>query len=234
MTIKVLSAGAAKGLVGDLQAQFTAATGQQIEGTFSAVGAIREKFLAGEACDVLVLTAAQLAELAGQGLVVAETCAPIGLVRTGLGVPAGKPRPDVSTQAALAAAIRASRGIYMPDPERATAGIHFARVLQQLGVYEAAKPYLRPFPNGATAMRHMTEATEENAIGCTQITEIKYTPGLQLLGPLPEGCDLSTVYSAAVSAKAADPAAARRLAVLLTGAESRSLRSDSGFELQPD
>ena len=43
MDLNILSAGASKGLVESLQAQFRAETGVGIHGTFGAVGAIKEK-----------------------------------------------------------------------------------------------------------------------------------------------------------------------------------------------
>jgi molybdate transport system substrate-binding protein len=124
----------------------------------------------------------------------------------------------------------ASRGIYVPDTEASTAGIHVMRVLRDLGIEQAVRPFLRPFANGAIAMRHLAEAQEQNAIGCTQITEIKYSPGLTLVGPLPEAQGLGTVYAAAVAARSAQPSLARAFAGLLTGAATSDLRIASGFE----
>ena len=54
------------------------------------------------------------------------------------------------------------------------------------------------FANGATAMRELAGAGDAGAIGCTQATEIRYTPGLALVGALPAPFALATVYSAAV------------------------------------
>ncbi|MFM7704069.1 MAG: ABC transporter substrate-binding protein, partial [Rubrivivax sp.] len=67
-------------------------------------------------------------------------------------------------------------------------------------------------------------------IGCTQITEILYTPGVELVAPLPLRFELATVYTAAVSARAADVQTAERFVALLAGAESAGLRGQSGFE----
>ena len=62
------------------------------------------------------------------------------------------------------------------------------------------------------------------------MTEILYTPGLALVGPLPPEHDLSTVYAAAVSTGAAMPDEAHALVALLTGAAMAGLRQRSGFE----
>src|SRR5581483_4897753 len=115
-------------------------------------------------------------------------------------------------------------------PKLATAGIHFAGVLDRLGIARALGPRLRPFPNGATAMRELAAAGSAHPIGCTQITEILATPGVALVGPLPEDLGLATVYPSGVAARAALPDAARRLAALLAGDAAGRLRRRLGFE----
>ena len=230
VNLDVLSAGAAQGLVAALEDDFGAATGAGVAGTFGAVGAIRAKLVAGEPCDVVILTAAQIAELEREDRVVAGTTAPLGRVRTGVAVRAGEPLPDIADGAALREALLAASGICFPDPLLATAGIHFIKVLTQLGIRDAVEPRLRPYPNGATAMRELARATEPGLIGCTQITEIRYTPGVVLVGPLPAGFELATVYTAAVCSAAREPALARRLVALLAGPAARAQREDAGFE----
>ena len=225
MALRVLSAGAAKGLVGDLREEFTARTGVTLGGWFSAVGAVRERFEAGEACDVLILAARQLDELGGR----VRGATPIGAVHTAVAVPAGHPRPDVSTGAAFAAAVRAASAVFLPDPFKSTAGVHVRSVLERLGIAEEAAGKLRAFSNGETAMRTLAQEAPAGAIGATQVTEILYTPGIELVAPLPPDYGLSTVYAAAASAQAALPDAAAELLALLTGPHSAELRRRSGF-----
>jgi molybdate transport system substrate-binding protein len=50
-----------------------------------------------------------------------------------------------------------------------------------------------------------------------------------LSGSLPPGCELSTVYTAAVTTGAANPSGAQDLIDLLTGIEQRDLRERAGF-----
>ena len=84
--LHLLSAGAAQGLVEALAPQFLAQTGIALRSTFGAVGAIREKLLAGDRCDALILTEAMIDQLVATGHVVAGTQAALGRVRTGIGV----------------------------------------------------------------------------------------------------------------------------------------------------
>ena len=227
--VNILCAGAVQGIVKALQARFERETGATLQMRFGAVGAMREALLAGEPCDVMIVTDAMVVALQTAGSLGLATRAPLGRVRTGVAVRSGAPLPLIASPAQLKAALQAASAIYFPDPQRATAGIHFASVLVQLGIADELAARLRTFPNGATAMRELA-ASDPGAIGCTQITEILYTPGIALVGPLPDAFELATVYTAAVSARAAQPALAQRFIDLLGGPASRALRLEGGFE----
>lgn len=230
MILDLLSAGAAQGLVRALLTRFNVETGAEVRGLYSAVGEIRERFLAGDPCDVLVLTLPMLEALGNEGRIDKASVRAIGRVRTGVAVRAGEPAPPIDDAAALRAALLAADGIYVPDTERSTAGRHFVRVLESLGIADDVAPALRPFPNGATAMRELARSPGPDLLGCTQVTEIRYTEGVELVGLLPPEFELSTVYAAAVSAGTKDPTLAERLVALLTGAASQSVRIGGGFE----
>lgn len=230
MDLNVLSAGASKGLVESLRAKFSAETGVDLHGIFGAVGAIKERALAGEPCDVIILTAAMIDELARFGRVFPETVAPLGRVRTAIAVRERDAIPDISSGDALRKVVLAAATVYVPDAERSTAGIHFVKVLHALGIYETVEPRLRSFPSGAIAMRELALSSELPAIGCTQVTEIKYTPGVALVGPLPAEFELATAYSVGVFFKARQPELARRFTKLLSGATAFELRLGGGFE----
>lgn len=219
-----VSAGAAQGLVGAL----ARAAGIEVAGSFGAVGAMLEIFESGAPCDVVILTRAQVDALARKQAVVADTVSDLGPVATSIAVRAGDASPDVSSGEGLRAALLAADAIYFPDPAKATAGIHFAQVLDRLGIRADVSARERTFPNGATAMRNLAQAPGR-PIGCTQATEILATPGVRLVAPLPKGLDLETVYTAAVSARARDAAGARAFVERLSGRASREARRGAGF-----
>jgi molybdate transport system substrate-binding protein len=231
MTLHLLSAGAAQGLARAIEARFAQEHGVVLSAQFGAVGAIKQAFDAGEPCDVLVLTAAMIDALTAAGALRGDTRAALGRVRTGIAVREGSAAPDVSTPDALRAALLAADAIYFPDAERSTAGIHFAKVMRELGVADALRDRLRPFPNGATAMRELAAATSAHPIGCTQHTEILYTPGVRLVAPLPARFELATVYSAAVTARSTQPEVAAAFVAAMAGDEASALRAAGGFEL---
>lgn len=231
MTIlHLLSGGAAQGLVTQLEERFEAQYQVSIDACFGSVGMMRDNLLAGTPCDVLILTEALIAHLMASGEVVPGSARTLGVVKTGIAVKDGEDLPDVDSPAALKATLRAARGLYFPDPTKATAGIHVMNILRQLGLDAELADRLRVFPNGATAMRAMADSSEPGLIGCTQISEIIYTPGVMLVAPLPKALELATTYTAAVCAKATQPQAARDLISLLASPEAASARQLCGFE----
>ncbi len=207
-TLRLLSGGAAQGLVEAVRPAFEAETGCRIDGTFGAVGVMRDLVLAGDPADLLILSRALVDELAEGGHLLNSSIADVAKVETSVAVRAGDPRPPLGDAWALRSALLAADAIHFPDPRQATAGIHFAKVMQKLGIEGEVAGRLRTAPNGATAMRELAASKASRPIGCTQATEIRATPGLTLAGPLPPGCDLTTVYTAAVTARAASPSQA--------------------------
>ena len=80
-------------------------------------------------------------------------------------------------------------------------------------------------------MHALAHSSGSMPIGCTQVTEIKYTEGVTLVGPLPTEFELATVYSIAVCSAAQQPAVARRFAGWLGGADASEARGKAGFEV---
>jgi molybdate transport system substrate-binding protein len=199
MALRILAGGAAQSLVE------RAKHGFEIDGTFSAVGAMRDKLLAGEPADIVILSRALVDGLAQSGHVVAGTIVDVARVATAVAVRQDDPLPGIGDKAGLAAALSAADEIHFPDPALATAGIHFARVMRDIGVWDRVQDRLKLAPNGNTAMRALAASKARRPIGCTQETEIRATPGIVLAGPLPPGCDLTTVYTAAITSTAQAP-----------------------------
>ena len=228
-TLHILSGGAAQGLVSRLQPAFEAKHDCKLTGSFGAVGMMKDKLLGGAPCDLLILTQALIQDLGTQGRAEASSARPLGLVKTGLALKEGRPGVTVRSAEDLKALLASAPAIYFPDPAKATAGIHFMKVLQALGLAgDAGK--LRMYPNGATAMGELAKAAEPDAVGCTQVTEILITKGVHLTGLLPPPHELATTYTAAVSGTVQEPELARALIEALTAPEAAQVRRECGFE----
>ena len=227
--LNILSGGATQGLVGSLAAKFKALTGLDIEGEFGAVGAMADKLRQGMPTDIIILTTALVAKLADEKLVVPASIMDVGLVETALAVRSADERVEATDASALRAVFLAADAIYVPDTKASTAGIHVAKVLEQLGISGQVGARLNIYPNGATAMRHLAASDASKPIGCTQSTEIISTKGVMLSGSLPKGYDLATMYTAAGTTTAAHAREAQALIDLLIGADQQELRIAAGF-----
>jgi molybdate transport system substrate-binding protein len=228
-SLNILSGGAAQGLVATLVADFKARTGFAIAGEFGAVGMMADRLRQGTSADLIILTAALVATLAREKLVVPSSIADVGKVETALAIRSGDPKVSVGNASDLRAAFLAADAIFVPDTKASTAGIHVAKVLEQLGITDAVAARLKIYPNGATAMRQLAASDAAKPIGCTQSTEIISTPGVELSGVLPPGCDLATTYTAAITTKAENAAEAKLLIDLLTSSSQHAARSCAGF-----
>ena len=225
----ILGGGAVHGLVKAVAPRFDADFGCSVSGTFGAVGAMRAKLAAGERADVAILTAAIMRELAEQGLVDPASLVPVGEVPTALAARAGDQPLRVDDGNDLRRALLDADAVFLPDPRQATAGIHFAGVIGRLGIADTIAPRLRAYPNGAAAMAALAASSDIRPLGCTQATEILATPGVQLIGNLPDGYELMTTYTAGIAGVSANPQVARDFIRSLAAPEARELRIQCGF-----
>ena len=227
-SLRVLSGGAAHGLVRSLAPAFKEKTGLSVDGEFGAVGGMATRFREGDPADFLILTRALIEALAAEGRLVPGSITDVGRVATCVAVPTGQPRPDVRTPEALKAAWQKAESLYVPDMVKSTAGQHVAKVLAMLGLAEEMAPRIREFPNGATAMAALAASGAAGAFGCTQATEILATDGLDVIGELPGPLALTSTYTAAVALSSPHAAEAADFIATLASA---SIREDLGFSV---
>ena len=103
-TLNIFCAGAAQAVVTQIAGKFQRDSGNFVNSNFGAVGAMKARVVAGEAADVIVLTAALIDELIAQGLVVPGSRVDLGRVGTGVYLPGRgghDERPKVRTVARL-------------------------------------------------------------------------------------------------------------------------------------
>lgn len=231
MNLSILSGGAAFGLVDGIREQFQRDFSCGIEGDFGAVGLMRDKLLDGHDCDVIILSRKLIDELERGGHVEASSIRDLGVVSTGVGLKAGQPPVPVGTQDELRQALLSAQKIMVPHMTQSTAGIHMKKVFTQLGIFPEIQDRILEFPNGATAMKAMASEPGDHCIGCTQITEMLYTPGVQVIGALPAGCELDTVYSIAVPTSARQADCAHKLVDLLSSATLDDFKLANGFRV---
>ncbi len=225
----MLSGGAALGLASACMPEFETQHQIKIEANFGAVGAMKAKLLDGAPCDVLILTEALIDELSKAQRIMPSSARSLGWVKTAVAVKSGQAHPKVDDPEVLKAVFLNASSIHFPDPQLATAGIHFMKVLKQMGIEEQVADRLHTYPNGATAMKAMADAQDPRAVGCTQATEILITPGIDHAGDLPKVYELATRYVGAVTSHAAHAQLAEQWLAALADPKRADLRLKMGF-----
>lgn len=229
MDLCLLSGGAAFGLINGVRSEFEAANGCRIGGEFGAVGLMKEKLLAGEPCDVIILSRKLIDQLSLAGKLLEHSMRDLGVVSTGVAVIEADEPPPIADDASFAKALIGASGVYVPDMSQSTAGIHMKKVFEQLDVFEKIKDKIHEYPNGATAMKAMASAAVPWSLGCTQITEIMYTGGVALVAPLPQSCALDTVYTIGVPKTSRQAVLASALIDVLCDESLDGFKRNNGF-----
>ena len=230
-TVNVFCAGAAQAVLTQIAEKFERDSDHKVNAQFGAVGAMKERVVAGEPADVIVLTGALIDELSQQGLVAEGSRVDLGKVGTGVAVRAGTPMPDVTNKDVFRGNLLAAKRILCPDPAVATAGKVVLSALDKLGIADKVKSHLKFFPNGYAAMNALAESSGLLEMGITQITEIVANEGVTLVGPLPAELQSIAIYSVGVAAASTEREAADEFIRRLTGFNAQTILSAAGFEI---
>jgi molybdate transport system substrate-binding protein len=228
--LRLLAAGATEDSVRDTIQRFEAQSGLRVAFDFSAVGALRDRVLAGEPADLVVVTPAMIAALEAQRRVRAGSRVDLGRIGGGIAVRAGDPLPTIGTCDALKQSLLAADEVHYPDPAVATAGAALIRIVERLGIADAVRGKARIAAGGKAAMRNMALSSAPRVIGATQISEIKSVPAAVLVGEYPAPLQVETTYSAIVLEGTPRAADAARLIEFFAGPEFQARLARSGFE----
>ena len=228
--IKLLSAGAVKGGVAQLAAEFERATGQGVAIDYAPAPDLRDRLAAGEAADVVILPQSMIDDAAKQGKVVADSRALLGRSRMGVTVHANAPKRDlVDTAAFKQLVLDASAVVY----NNASSGIYSAKLIEKLGLTKTLESKVVVVKSGAAIMEYVADHPPA-AVGLAQISEIMVLVAkgcaVRLAGPLPDEIQNSTTYFAAVTAQGVARPAAAALVKHLTMPEAKTLFAAMGID----
>jgi molybdate transport system substrate-binding protein len=227
--LKVISAGAVRGLIAQIIDDYSRQTGQKFDFTIGTTGQLRNIIASGQPADLVIVSVPLMGELEKTGKLMPGSRADLGRVGIGVTVRDGAAVPDVSTSEALKSALIAARSIAYTDPaEGGTSGIHFAGVADRFGIADAVKRKAVLTRGGREAAIEVAEGRAEMAI--VFISEAMAVKGVKLAGLLPPAQQDYSAYAAAIPASSTDPAAARAFIAALTSAGMAERWRANGFE----
>jgi len=227
--VRVMTSGAFTAALLDLKTEFERTTPHKIVVVTTTMGtgetSIENRLKRGEPGDVVIVNAEALDDFIKQGTVVAGSRVDVARSAFGMAVRAGAPVPDVSTVDAFKRALLAAKSIAY---SASVSGTYLSTELfQRLGIADRVLPKSRRIEGervGAVVARGDAE------VGFQQISELMPVPGITLTGPLPDGVQRVTVFSAGIAAKAPSPAAAKQLVDYLVSPAAAAFVRKSGME----
>ena len=200
--ITVLSAVAMKSALDDLAREFERKTGHTVKMAYATAGIVRDRIRDGEIVDVAIAPRSAFDPLLTQGKIAPGSATVVARSLVAVAVPAGAPKPDISTIDALRRSLLAAKSIVYPDPTKGGAtGIHAARVIERLGIAAEMQPKTTLVPGSEYAQML---ARREAELAIVQPMVVVGVPGVELVGPLPAELQNTTdfVFWAGVGAHA--------------------------------
>jgi molybdate transport system substrate-binding protein len=226
--LKVISAGAVRGVIGGMIDEYARETGHTFNVTVGSTGRLREIIASGEPADLVITSGPLMAELEKTGRMTPGSRVDIGRIGLGVVIREGVTPPDVSTPEALRQALVSAKSIAYTDPKLGgTSYLHLMKIADMFGITGIVVGKGVHATGGNDAAAKVADGQAELAI--ILISEI-HAKGAKLLAPLPEPLQLWTVYSAAVPASSTEPAHARALIAALTAPAMRPRWTAAGWE----
>lgn len=209
--------------------EFERASGQRIDATWATSATLDKRLRAGEPADLLISTRGGIDSLISEDKVAAGTRVDVATSVVAIAVRTGEARPDISTPEALKRTLLATRSISYSDPSAGgTSGVHFAKVLEQLGIAEAMRAKTRfPPPNGFAAS---LLATGEVDLAIQQTQELASVPGVQVVGPLPSELQLVTTFAAGIPASSSQAVTAKAFVQFLQSPGAQAVMKQKGLQ----
>jgi len=213
--LHVTAAGAYEHVLNDLAPAFTQETGVPVRLAVANAAGVIARLEAREAVDVVLTSAAGIAQLVAAGLADASTQAEVGRMRLGIAVRPGLPLPDLGSAPAVREALLSATRVAFIDPKGGgTSGPFIAKLFERLGIAGEMNERGVLSKTGKEVVRAV--ASGEAALGLTQASELIGAKGVQFAGYLAPEVQVVSVYSGAVATSAAAPDLARRFIAFLT------------------
>jgi molybdate transport system substrate-binding protein len=224
--LRVMISDGMKTVVEELTPQIEHSIGRKLVAQFNSSKNLRDKIQAGEPFDAAILTSDVLDDLIKQGKIAAGTRAEISRTGMGVGVRAGAPKPDIGSPEALKRTLLNAKSIsFNPTGASAT---HTYDMFARLGITEAVKPKL--ILDAEAGRPQMNVAAGKVELVISLIPEIKFFPGVDLVGPIPPDFQSYINFAAGIATNPQDADGAKALIQFINGPAVAPVLKAKGME----
>ena len=224
--IKIMTPRSMWTVLKEIGPEFERTSGYKLKVDTDIAATLADRIISGESFDVFVGPPVQIDRLIKNNKIVAGTRTPIARSGIGVEVRAGTPKPDIGTVDAFKRTLLNAKSIGYLKQE-GTSGAYLHGLFDRLGISEAIRSkVIRPETDVVSEL----VAKGEIELGMVVITQIMTTPGVALVGPIPEELQSYVRWSGAVSANSAAPEVARDLIRFLAGPTALPVLKAQGME----
>jgi molybdate transport system substrate-binding protein len=225
---RVFSSAAPRGALTEIAPVFERVTGHRLVIEYAFAADLNRRIEAGDPFDVAILPPDIADDLMRRGKLAAGSRVDLGRTGMGVAVRGGAPKPDIGTVDAFRGALLAAPTVAYA--EGGASGVQFHNMLARLGIADAMKSKLRPYPTGGAVEAVARGEADLVVIG---VSPILYVPAVTLVGWLPPELQSYIVFTGSIGAAAKQPEAAQTLLNLLTSPAAIELFKSQGFEPAP-
>lgn len=229
--LKIIASGALKGAMQHLQPAYEKASGNTLAISWGpSMGespeSIPQRITHKEPMDLAIMASETLDQLSSTGAFELPTRTDIATSRIGVGVPKGQTKPDISTPDALRQSLLNAQKVAY---SQGASGAYIASTLfHKLGIADQMKA--KTIVIEGKELVGTALARGEATFGMQQVSELKVTPGVDYVGPLPESLQKISLFTAVVAKDSSQGAAAKSFIQYLTSKPAIQLLEESGLE----
>ncbi|MBQ0958515.1 substrate-binding domain-containing protein [Ideonella sp. 4Y11] len=183
-----------------------------------------KRVAAGEAFDLVILASEAIDRLIASGHALPGSR--VDLVHSGVAVAvrSGAPLPELSSEAALRAAVLAAPSLsYSTGPS----GVALAALFERWGVMDTLRERIVTPPPGVPVGTLV--ASGQVALGFQQLSELIHVSGITIAGPLPDAVQIDTIFAGAVCATCTQPTAVRNLLAFMASPVAAEAKQRQGM-----
>jgi molybdate transport system substrate-binding protein len=221
--VRLLASNAVREPYLELIPLFEKASGHRVTAEWGGTVDIVRRATAGEALDVVVIPDARVNELKKLGAVYER----VDLAASKIGVAGrpGAPRPNLANIDGLKRALLAANRLVISSGPSSN---HMLALFARMGIADDIRPKLVQLAPGLSVGEAI--AAGRGDIGFTQVSELLAIKGIDYLGPLPDGAQSVTTFSAGFLSTTRSPLAAHELVAFLAGAKAASVLKEHGLD----
>lgn len=227
--VKVLCANGMQSVIEALGPRFERASSHKLAMTFATGGATLKRARDGETVDIVIAPRQTIDALVKEGKAAADTVTALAKTGISVAIRKGAASLDIASPGALKRALLAAKSItYLNPADGGASGIHFAKVLDRLGIADEvkSKTVFAPKANAVGAL----VASGAAEIGVIQYQLLFSIPGIEIIGPLPGDLQDTTVFSGAIMSEVIDRDASQALMNFLRSPEAAAVIKANGME----